>query len=77
MEVDAAEAVCVAEDGDSSVVFDVADQFVGAARDYEVNVLVQIEESGDNVAGCEELDSGVWNFGFCESVGDGCGDCFE
>ena len=44
MDVDAAEAVRVAEDRDPGVVFDVADQFVGATGDDEVDVFVEVEE---------------------------------
>ena len=44
MDVDAAEAVGVAEDRDPSVVFDVADQFVGATGYYEVDVFVEVKE---------------------------------
>lgn len=37
MDVDVAEAVCVTEDGDAGVGFDVFDELVGAARDAEVD----------------------------------------
>lgn len=63
VDVDAAEAIGVAEDGDAGVVFDVADQFVGAAGDHEVDVFVEVEERGDDVAGGDELDGGVGDEG--------------
>ena len=40
VDVDRAEAVSVAENGDAGVVFDVADQVVGATGDDKVNVFV-------------------------------------
>lgn len=46
-----AEAVGVAEDGDLGGFLDVADEFVGAAGDDEVDVAVLGEEAGDGVAG--------------------------
>ena len=75
MDVDAAEAIGVAEDGDPGVVFDVADQFVGPARYDEVDVLVEVEEGGYDVPCGDELDRGVGDrgvaqgFGYCD--GDG------
>lgn len=63
MDVDVAEAVGVAEDGDPCVVLDVADQLVGAAGDAEVDVLVLGQEGGDGGASCDELDGGVGDGG--------------
>lgn len=51
----------MAEDGDLSRRLDEADQLVGAARDDEVDVLVQREELGDHIAGLDELDGVVGN----------------
>ena len=54
-----ADAVGVAEHGDLGVVLDVAHQLVGAARDDQVDVAVEGEQLGDDVAGGDELDGAV------------------
>ena len=59
MDVDVAEAVGVAEDGDPRVVLDVADKLVGAAGNAKVDVLVLCQEGRDCRASCDELDGGV------------------
>lgn len=44
MDVDAAEAVCMSEDRNAGVFFDVSDQLVGATRYDKVDVFVEIKE---------------------------------
>ena len=61
MNINAAEAVGVAEDGDPGVVLDVSDQFVGATRYDEVDVLVKVEERGYDVSCGDELYRSVWD----------------
>ncbi|KFY56877.1 hypothetical protein V497_05905 [Pseudogymnoascus sp. VKM F-4516 (FW-969)] len=73
-EVEGADSVSVAEDGDLSRRLDEADEIVGAARDDEVDVLVQREELGDHVAGFDELDGVVGDLGCGEGGGDDGGD---
>lgn len=73
-EEEGADSVRVAEDGDLGRGLDEADQLVGAARDDEVDVLVQGEELGDHVAGFDELDGVVGDLGGGEGGGDDGGD---
>lgn len=73
-EVDAAEAVGVAQDGDLGVLLDVADELVGAARDDEVDVAVLAEELEDGVARGDELDGRVGDLRLGEGGGDDLGD---
>ena len=75
MDVDTAKAVCVAEDWDAGVSFDVADELVGATRDDKIDVLVQVEERGDNITGSDQLDRSVWDPRVGESVRYSGGDC--
>ena len=49
----------MAEDGDLGSLLNEADKLVGAAGDDEVDVAVEVEELGDDVAGGDELDSAV------------------
>lgn len=58
-DVGGAEAVGVAQDGDLGALLDEADELVGAAGDDEVDVAVEVEELGDDVAGGDELDGAV------------------
>jgi len=67
----------VAEDGDACVVFDVADEAVGAPGDDEVDVAVLLEERIDDVAGGDELNGVVGDGGGLEGGGDDGGDCSE
>ena len=46
----------MAHDGDARVVLDVADEAVAAARDDEVDVLVEREQRGDLRARLDRLD---------------------
>lgn len=68
MDVDAAKTVCVAEDGDASVVLDVADQLVRATRDHEVNVPVKVEKRSYDVSSGDELYRGVGDKGFGQGI---------
>lgn len=55
-EIDAAEAVCVAQDGDLCVVLDIPDKLVGAAGDDKINAAVLAEKLKNGVASDDELD---------------------
>lgn len=72
MDIDAAEAVGVTEDGDSGVVLDVSDQLVRATWYDEVDVLVKVKERGYDVSCSNELNGGVWDQ--CVRQGLGYGD---
>lgn len=61
-EVGAADAVCMAEDRDCRGALDEADELVAAARDAQVDVLVQRQEVLDNIVGLDELQAG-WRDG--------------
>ena len=74
MDVDVAEAVGVAEDGDARVVLDVADKLVGTARNAEVDILVLRQKGGNGGASCDELDGGVGDRGVGQSLGDDASD---
>lgn len=74
LEEDGTDPVSVAEDRDLSRRLDEADQLVGAARDDEVDVLVQREELGDHIAGLDELDGVVGDGGGGEGAGNYGGD---
>lgn len=67
----------MAEDRDARVVFDVADEAIGAAGDNEVDIAVLLEERVDDVAGCDELNGVVGHGGAVEGGGDDGGDCGE
>lgn len=69
-EEEGADSVCVAEDGDLGGGLDEADELVGAARDDEVDVLVQGEELGDDITCFDELDGVVGDLGCGEGGGD-------
>lgn len=69
-EVDGTETVGVSEDRDLGGGLDIADQFVGTARDDEVDVLIQVEELGNHVSGCNKLDSCIWDGSCRECRGD-------
>ena len=49
----------MAKDGDASVVLDVPDQFVGATRYDEIDVLVEVKKRGYEVSSSDELNRGV------------------
>ena len=69
-QVDGAQAVGVAEDGDLGVLLDVAHQLVGAAGDDEVDVAVEGEQLRDGLARGDELDGGIGDLGLGQGVGD-------
>jgi hypothetical protein len=51
-----AETIRVTENGNLGRVLDVANEFVGAAGNDEVDVAILGKELGDNIASCDELD---------------------
>ena len=61
MNVNAAEAVRVAEDGDASIVLDVPDQFIGTTRYDKVDVFIEVKKGSYNVSSRDELNRGVRN----------------
>ena len=67
----------MAEYGNAGVVFDVADEAVGAAGDDEIDVAVLLEERVDYVAGRDELEGVVGDGSGLKGVGDDGGDCGE
>lgn len=77
LEEEGADAVGVAEDGDLGRRLDEADELVGAARDDQVDVLVQGEELGDYITCFDELDGVVGDGGRGEGGGDYGGDGYE
>ena len=66
--------VSVAEDGDVGVVHDVADEFVGAAGDDKVDILVLSEHFGDILARLQELEPGVGQAGLFAGGGNRLGE---
>ena len=77
MDVDTAKAVGVAKDWDAGVCLDVADELVGATRDDEIDVLVQVKQGGDSITSSDKLNRSVRDLRICESIGNGSGDCLE
>ena len=69
VDIDAAETVCVAEDGDAGVVLDVPDQLVRATGDHEVDMFVQVKKRGYNVPCGDELYRGIGD----KRIGQGLG----
>ena len=59
MDVDTTKAVRVTEDRDARVVFDVANQLVGATRYDEIDVSVEFKKRSYDVPSSDELDRGV------------------
>jgi hypothetical protein len=64
----------VAQDGNLGRILDVPNELVAASWDDEVDVLVEGEELGDDVAGRDELDGALGDLGLVEGVGDYGGD---
>ena len=74
VDVDVADAVGVAEDGDGRVGHDVADEFVGAAGDDQVDLVVEGEHVGDVLAGFEQVQEARGQAGGGACAGDGVGE---
>lgn len=69
-----AEPISVAQDGNLGRILDVPNELVATSWDDEVDVLVEGEELGDDVAGRDELDGALGDLGLVEGVGDDGGD---
>ncbi len=67
---DVADAVGVAEDGDTGVGLDMLDESAGAAGDDEVDEPGEMEEFGDLLAAEDESDGVGWDAGSGEGVAD-------
>ena len=59
MDVDTAKAICVTEDRDARVVFDVSDQLVGTTWYDEIDVPIEFKKRSYDIPSSHELDRGV------------------
>lgn len=71
------ETVGMSEYWDAGAGFDIAHQLIRAARNDKINVLIALEERGNDVSGCDELDGRVRYGCRGESGGDRRRDCME
>lgn len=71
------ETVGMSEYWDAGAGSDIAHQLIRAARNDKINLLIALEERGNDISGCDELDGRV-RYGCCrESGGYRRRDCME
>ena len=74
VDVDRAQAVRVPHDGDPRAILNVADEAVAAARDNEINVLVELQEGRHFGSSLDRLNVGRWDGCFRKSCLDSLGE---